>query len=172
MSSAKKCELGTGVAVGLVVGGVLATVIAITDLSFSAPIGALVGGACTSYLVYEKIGRSTIAGGLSGLLSLPFFLGLSQIFLIFGLIAVPSGSQPSFTELQSAVVTLIIMNFLAGAVGGSIVAAVRRPTVVHSEPVTATSTGPARYCVQCGAKLSPGKANCPHCGAGQPEMSV
>jgi hypothetical protein len=173
MSTPKKRELGTGVAIGLVVGGVLASVIAITDLSFSGPIGAFIGGACGAYVVYDKMGRSTIAGLLSGMLSLPFFLGLSQVFVIFGLIPLPPGSQPTLTELQSAVVAIALMDVLAGAVGGSILGAVRHPTVIQSEAATLPiPSGQMKYCVQCGAQLSPGKTTCPHCGVKQPEMPL
>ncbi|HMK83620.1 MAG TPA: zinc ribbon domain-containing protein [Candidatus Bathyarchaeia archaeon] len=169
----KKHELGTGVAVGLVVGGVLATIVATTDSSFSGPIGAFVGGACGAYVVYDKIGRSTIVGLLSGILSLPFFLGLSQVFVIFGLIPLPPGPQPALTELQSAVVAIALMNVLAGAVGGSILGVVRHPTLTQPEAAALPiPSGQMKYCIQCGAQLTPGNSTCPHCGVKQPEMPL
>ena len=173
MHASKPRELGTGIAAGLLVGGVVATLLSIRDLPFSAPVGAFVGGALAAYVVYDKIGPSTLAGTLAGLLSLPFFLGLSQIFVIFEIIPIPPGPQPAMAELQSAVVAITLMDILAGAVAGSILGAVRHPPT----PSPATTlpnypTGPAKYCVQCGAQLPPGNVACPHCGARQPESTV
>jgi hypothetical protein len=169
-SKSNKRELGTGVAIGLVVGGVIATVLSTTEMPFSAPVGAFIGGACGAYVVYDRIGPSTIAGALSGVLSLPFFLGLSQIFAIFEIIPIPAGPLPALKDLQSAIVVIMLLNILAGAVGGSILGAVRHPTTLPSEAITIpkSPTGEVKYCVQCGAQLPTGNATCPHCGAKQP----
>jgi len=172
MAASKPRELGTGIAVGLVGGGILATVLSIGNIPFTAPVGAFVAGALAAYVVYSKIGPSTLAGALAGLLSLPFFLGLSQVFVIFGIIPIPPGPQPTMAELQSAVVAITMMDVLAGAVAGSILGVVRHPTM---PPVTTTmptyQPGPPKFCVQCGAQLPGGSPNCPHCGARQPETT-
>jgi hypothetical protein len=173
MSASKPRELGTGIAVGLIVGGLLATVLSVLNLQFSAPVGAFVGGALAAYVIYDKIGPASIAGALAGLLSLPFFLGLSQIFVIFEIIPIPPGPQPTMAELQSAVVAITLMDLLAGAVAGSILGAVRHPPT----PPAATTLpnyppGQAKYCVQCGAQLAPGSLTCTHCGARQPETKL
>ena len=158
---------------GLVAGGFLASVLSISDLPFSAPVGAFVGGALAAYVIYDKIGPATLAGALAGLLSLPFFLGLSQVFVIFGIIPIPPGPQPTLAELQSAVVAITLMDILAGAVAGSILGAVR-----HPPPPSVATTLPnyppeqAKYCVQCGAQLPPRTLTCPHCGARQPETTA
>ena len=176
MAAPKKHEVGTGVSIGLVVGGVIATALGVVDLPFAAPVGALIGGLCGAYVIYGKIGHSTAVGALSGVLSLPFFLGLSEILLIFGVVQLPSGPQPSFAELQSAVAIIALENVLAGAVGGSILATVRRQTVLPSETTEATipkqATGQMMYCIQCGAQLTSGNQTCPHCGAKQPQAAV
>jgi len=176
MSAAKKHEVGTGVAIGLIVGGVIATALGIVDLPFAAPLGALAGGLCGAYVIRGKIGHSTGVGALSGLLSLPFFLGLSEILLIFGVVQLPSGPQPSFAELQSAVAVIALENVLAGAVGGSFLASVRRKAVLPSETSETTmlkqAAGQVTYCIQCGAQLASGNSTCPHCGAKQPQNVV
>jgi len=169
MSISKTHELGTSVAIGMVVGGLLATLLSIPDLPFSAPVGAFVGGACAAYMLYQKIGPSTLAGALSGLLSLPFFLGLSEILVIFEIIPIPPGPQPTMVELQSAVMSIVLMDLLAGAIAGSMLGAVRHRQPPPTEPATVTfPPGQVKYCVQCGAQLSPGSMACPHCGARQP----
>lgn len=174
MSTPKSRELGTSVAVGLIVGGVIGSVLGIANLQVSnleIPIGAFVGGVCAAYVLYGKVGLSSLAGALSGLLSFPFFLGLSQALAIFGVIPIPSGPQPSLTDLQGAVAAFTLMDLLAGAVGGSILGAVRHPKTLA--PATAAPmypTGQAKYCVQCGAQLPAGTLTCQHCGARQPEI--
>jgi len=172
MAASKSRELGTGIAVGLIAGGLVATVLSIGDLPFSAPVGALIGGALAAYVIYDKIGPATLAGALAGLLSLPFFLGLSQVFVIFGIIPIPPGPQPTMAELQSAVVAITLMDVLAGAVAGSILGAIRHPPPPSTAtPLQNLPPGQAKYCVQCGAQLPSGTPTCPHCGARQPEMT-
>ena len=172
MSISKTHELGTSVAIGMVIGGFIATLLSIPDFPFSAPVGAFVGGACAAYVLYQKIGPSTLAGALSGLLSLPFFLGLSQILVIFEVIPIPPGPQPTMVELQSAVVAITLMDLLAGAIAGSMLGAVRHRQPPPPEPATMLRTpGQVKYCVQCGAQLPPGSMTCPHCGARQPEST-
>jgi len=173
MAVSKSRELGTGVAVGLIAGGVVSSVMSIFNPQISTPIGAVVAGGLAAYVIYDKIGPATLAGALAGLLSLPFFLGLSQIFLIFGIIPLPTGPQPSLAEFQSAVIAATLMDLVLGAVGGSILGAIHHPPPA---PVTAPlSTYPpdqVKYCVQCGARIVPGTVTCPQCGARQPEMGV
>jgi len=173
MSAAKQREFGTGVAVGLIAGGFVGAVLSIPNFPLSAPVGAFVAGALAAYVIYGNMGPATLAGALAGLLSLPFFIGLSEVFLIFGIIPFPTTPQPTLAQLQNTVVVIMVMDILAGAIAGSILGVVRHPP----HPSTATTLlnyppGQAKYCVQCGAQLPPGTLTCPHCGARQPEMTA
>ena len=169
MAVSKSRELGTGIAVGLIAGGVVATVLNSVNLPLGPPVGAFVAGALAAYVIYGKIGPATLAGALAGLLSLPFFLGLSEVLLIFGIIPMPAGPQPTMAVLQSEVVAITLMDILAGAVAGSILGAVRHPPPPSvATPLPNLPLGQAKYCVQCGAQLPSGTLSCPHCGARQP----
>ena len=173
MAVSKSRELGTGIAVGLIAGGVLATVLSIFNFQLSAPVGAFVAGGLAAYVIYDKIGPATLGGALAGLLSLPFYLGLSQVFVIFEIIPIPPGPQPSMAALQSAVVAITLMDLVAGAVAGSILGAIHHPPpppVVT--PLTMYPPEQTKYCVQCGAKMAPGTLTCPQCGARQPDMGL
>ena len=176
--SLKSRELGTATLGGLVVGGVLATILSIVDLPFSTAIGAFVGGVVAAYLLYGKLGQAAMAGALSGLLGTPFVLGLTQVLAIFELIPIPSGPSPSLSELQSAVVVIVFIDLVAGAVGASIFGLVRRPIQLPPPPPPMPAQGSVgsatrqyenRYCVQCGAQLPAGGLICPHCNAKQPQ---
>ncbi|MGD0424162.1 MAG: zinc ribbon domain-containing protein [Candidatus Bathyarchaeia archaeon] len=172
MAVSKSRELGTGIAVGLIAGGVLATLLSIFNFPFSAPVGAFVSGALAAYVIYDKVGLATLGGACAGLLSLPFYLGLSQIFVIFEIIPIPPGPQPTMAELQSAVVAITLMDIVAGAVAGSILGAIHHPPPPSvATPLPTYPAEQSKYCVQCGAKMTPGTLICPHCGARQPEMA-
>jgi hypothetical protein len=173
MAVAKSRELGTGIAVGLIAGGVLASVLSIFNFPLSAPVGAFAAGALAAYVIYDKIGPATLGGAFAGLLSLPFYLGLSQVFVIFEIIPIPPGPQPTMAELQSAVVAITLMDIVAGAVAGSILGAVHHPPPPSvATPLPTFPPEQAKYCVQCGAKMTPGTLTCPQCGARQPEMGL
>lgn len=172
MAVSKSRELGTGIAVGLIVGGVLATVLSIFNFQLSAPVGAFIAGALAAYLIYDKIGPATLGGALAGLLSLPFYLGLSQVFVIFEIIPIPPGPQPTMAELQSAVVAVTLMDLVAGAVAGSILGTIHHPPPSVATPLPTYPPEQTKYCVQCGAKMIPGTPTCPQCGARQPEMGL
>ena len=171
MAASKSRELGSGVAAGLVAGGLVATVLSIVNFSFAAPVGAFIGGGVAAYVVYGKIGPATLAGALAGLLSLPFFLGLSQVCVIFGVIPIPPGPQPTMAELQTAVIAITLMDLLAGAMAGSILGAVHHPPKAPATPLATYPPEQVKYCVQCGAQFPRGTLTCPHCGAKQPEMA-
>jgi len=173
MAVSKSRELGTGIAAGLIVGGVLATVLSIFNFEFSAPVGAFIAGAVAAYVIYDKIGPATLGGALAGLLSLPFYLGLLQVFIIFEIIPLPPGPQPSMATLQSAVVILTVWDLVAGSIAGSILGAVHHPPPPSvATPLVTYPPEQAKYCVQCGAKMAPGTLICPQCGARQPEMGL
>jgi hypothetical protein len=170
--SMKSRELWASALVGVVVTGVLTAFLEAGGLTppISDGIGAFVGGAAAAYVLYGKIGQASLAGALSGVLGTPFYLGMSEILFIFGLIPAPTGPTPPLSELQMAVVAIVGINVMAGVVGGSMVGAIRHP---HAEPISQAQVLPAsapqtKYCVQCGAQLPSGTLVCPHCNARQP----
>ena len=167
-------EFGTATLGGLIVGGVISSVLGIADVSISSAIGALVGGAFAAYLLHGKVGQAAAAGALSGLLSTPFLLGLEQILAIFELIPIPSGPQPSMADLQGAVAVIVLMDLVAGAAGGAVFGAAYHPPreVTPLSPSPSSVGAPSaqvRYCVQCGAQLPVGATICPQCNAKQPQ---
>lgn len=168
--SAKSRELGTAALGGCVVGGLVAVILSMSDLPFSTAIGAFIGGVAAAYLLYGKITQAALAGALSGVLTTPFFLGVSQILIIFELIPLPSGQPPPLSVLQTAVVVIVLMNLVAGTVGGVLFGAVHHPSAAlpPPPPPPGYSTAQVRYCVQCGAQLPAGTQICPHCNAKQP----
>jgi len=171
--TAKSSEVGTASLGGLVVGGLVAVILSMVDLPFSTALGAFIGGVAAAYLLYGKIGQACLAGATSGLLSTPFFLGVSQILLIFELIPLPSGPTPPLSALQTAIVVIVLMNLAAGAIGGFLTAVVRHPRpgagLPPPPPPPGYAPGQVRYCVQCGAQLPAGSLICPHCNARQPQ---
>ena len=175
MAVSKSRELGSGIAVGLIAGGVLAAILSIFNFPVSEPVGAFVAGALAAYVMYDKIGPVTLGGACAGLLSLPFYLGLLQVFVIFELIPLPTGPQPSLASFQSTVIVITLVDVGVGAMAGSIVGAIHHPappTVATPSPTYAGVTEQAKYCVQCGAKMSPGTLTCSQCGARQPDMGL
>ncbi len=159
---------------GLVVGGLVESALSVlSDSLFSLVIGAFVGGIVAAYVLYGKVGQAAAAGALAGILSTPFFLGVSQILFIFQVIPPPSGPTPPVSELQGPIVFLLALNVLAGAVGGTLASAVRHPVqeTGPAQPSGAPLGAPpqVRYCVQCGAQLPVGAVVCPHCNARQPQ---
>lgn len=169
----KSRDLWTATLSGLVVGGLLATVLSISDLTLSTAIGAVLGGVVAAYVLYGKVGQAALAGALSGILGTPFFLGLSQILLIFEVIPLPSGPTPPMSQLQEAVVFILMTNLIAGALGGALGGAVRHPReetgVAPQVGALGTTAAQVKYCVQCGAQLPPGAVICPQCNARQPQ---
>jgi len=169
--NAKNEELLGAALVGVVVGGVLAALLDAVSLPLSNAVGALVGGAIAAYVLYGKVGQATAAGALAGILGAPFYLGVSEILVIFGVIATPSGPTPPFSELQSAVILILGMDLAAGMVGGTLIGAVRHPPpeviLPQAQPLPGV-VSQTRYCVQCGAQLPGGAVLCPHCNARQP----
>lgn len=169
----KSRDIWAAILSGLVVSGVIESVAsALSDSIIAFAIGAFVGGLVAAYVLYGKPGQAAMAGALSGLLGTPFFLGVSQILLIFEVIPTPSGPSPPMAELQSALIILLGLNFVSGAVGGVLAGAIRHPVqegVPTPAGVQPTSPVQARYCVQCGAQLPAGAVVCPHCNARQPQ---
>jgi len=169
----KSRELGTATLAGLVVGGLVAAVLEVAELSFSPVIGAFVGGLAAAYVLYGKAGQAALAGSLSGLLSTLVYLGASQILYVFELFPVPTGPTPAMSELQAAVVVIVAMNLVAGALGGAILSVFRHPPKELPPPppppgAAAGQAGQVRYCAQCGAQLPAGALICPQCNARQP----
>ena len=156
--------------VGVVVGGIIAALLDTVSLPLSNAVGAFAGGAIAAYVLYGQIPQAARAGALSGLLGMPFYLGVAQVLFIFGAYP-PQGATPPMSQLQMAVGLILVMNLATGTAGGILVATVRHP------PPEAGLLQPAipgaipeqlRYCVQCGAQLPAGAVVCPHCNARQP----
>ncbi len=168
---AKTREVGTATLVGLTVGGVIETILGAGDIQFSFAIGAFIGGAVGAYFLYGKLGFGAIVGALSGLLSTLFYLGLSQILLIFEVIPIPPGQQPPMSELQVAVMIIVGFNLVAGTIGGAVGGGIHhkaQPAEIPQLAGTVPTPGQNKYCVQCGAQLPSGTLICPHCNARQP----
>jgi hypothetical protein len=168
---AKTRDIGTATLGGSVVAGAIGAILSMADVTYSFAIGALIGGAVGAYLLYGKVGQAALVGALSGLLGVPFFLGLSQILAIFELIPIPPGPQPSMAELQSAVFVIFGIDIAAGVLGGSLMGVIRhpQPQLPPPPPPPGSTPAQARYCVQCGAQLPAGALICPHCNARQPQ---
>lgn len=171
--SAKSREIGTATLIGLIIGGLISVVLDMGEVPLSTAVGALIGGAIAAYVLYGRLGHAAIAGALAGVLSTFFYLGVAQILVIFEVIPIPPGPAPSMAELQSAVILILGMDLVAGAAGGALGGAVRRPVqragLPTPLPPPGAGTGPAKYCVQCGAHLPAGTVICPQCNARQPQ---
>jgi hypothetical protein len=171
--STKSKDLWAATLSGLVVGGLLSAVLSIGDLQFSTVIGAVVGGIVAAYVLYGKIGQAAAAGALAGILNVPFFLGVSQIFLIFEVIPIPTTPTPPLLQLQEAVIFILLTSLVAGAFGGAIGGTIRHrgagAVIPQSIPQPGTGVAQVKYCVQCGAQLQGGELICPHCNARQPQ---
>ena len=98
--STKSKDLWAATLSGLIVGGLLSAVLSIGDLQFSTVVGAVVGGIVAAYVLYGKIGQAAAAGALAGILNAPFFLGVSQIFLIFEVIPIPNTPTPPYRSCR------------------------------------------------------------------------
>lgn len=165
-------EVGTSALGGLVVGGVLGAILGITDLPFATTLGALIGGLVAAYLLYGKVGQAATAGGLSGMLSYPFSLGIFLILFTFGLYTPPSGPTPPASVVQAGVAMEFMLNLASGVVGAVVLSSVRRPSPEVGAPTPLASSyapGETRFCVQCGARLQAGTLICPHCNVRQPQ---
>ena len=171
--SVKSRDIWAGTLVGVVVTGIIAAGLEAAGLTppVSDGVGAFIGGAAAAYVLYGKVSQATTAGALSGVLGTPFYLGVSEILYIFGVIPTPSGPTPPLSELEVAVVIIFGIDLVAGLFGSAIVGAMRHPReeppAIQQQPM-ATPVAQNRYCIQCGAQLPPGAVVCPHCNARQP----
>jgi len=167
-------DLWAATLVGVVVTGIVAACLEAAGLTppISDGAGAFIGGAAAAYVLYGKVGEATAAGALSGVLGTPFYLGMSEILYIFGVIPTPSGPTPPLSELEVAVFIIIGIDLVAGVFGGTIVGAMRHrreEAAAGPQPQMVPGVIPqTKYCVQCGAQLLPGAVVCPHCNARQP----
>ena len=168
----KSRDLFAAALAGVVVTGILTAFLEAAGLTppISDGIGAFVGGGVAAYVLYGKIGQAAAAGAISGVLGTPFYLGVSEILFIFGIIPTPSGPTPPMSELQVAVVIILGIDLLFGIFGGAVVGGIRHPMEAPmAQPQTTPGTMPQiKYCIQCGAQLPQGAVVCPHCSARQP----
>jgi len=158
--------------VGVVIGGVLTAVLDIIPLPLSNAVGAFVGGAVAAYVLHGKVGQATRAGALSGVIGMPFYLGVAQVLYVFGAYP-PQTTTPPMSQLQLEVVIILLMNLALGTFGGFLVGAARRAQPETPQTLQPMTSGPPttaqpRYCVQCGAQLPAGAVVCPQCNARQP----
>lgn len=156
--------------VGVIVGGTIAALLDTVNLPLSNAVGAFAGGAIAAYVLYGQVPEAARAGALSGILGMPFYLGVAQVLFIFGAIP-PQGATPPMSQLQLAVGLILVMNLAAGMAGAFLVAAIRHPAPKLEQLQPPTQAGvpeQLRYCVQCGAQLPAGTVVCPHCNARQP----
>jgi hypothetical protein len=172
--TAKSRELWAATLAGVVVTGLLTSLLEAASLTppVSDGAGAFVGGAIAAYVLRGKVGQATATGALSGILGTPFYLGVSEILFIFGIIPTPSGPTPPLSVLQTAVVIILGIDLVAGLIGGTLVGAVHHPPAEAAVPQPQVPPGTiqaAKFCVQCGAQLPPGAVVCPHCNARQPQ---
>ena len=170
----KTRDLWTAVLAGVVVTGVLTAFLEAATLTppLSDAVGAFVGGAIAAYVLYGKVGQATAAGALSGVIGTPFYLGVSEVLFIFGVIPTPSGPTPPLSELQAAVVIILGIDLVSGAIGATLAGSVHHPppeTMLPPPQVSPGTVFQTRYCVQCGAQLPPGAVVCPQCNARQPQ---
>jgi hypothetical protein len=170
----KSRDLWTAVLAGAVVTGVLTAVLEAASLTppLSDAVGAFVGGAIAAYVLYGKVGQATAAGALSGIIGTPLYLGVAEILFIFGVIPTPSGPTPALSVLQAAVVIILGIDLVAGAIGATVGGALHHPPPETLVPPPQTLPGvvtQTRYCVQCGAQLPLGAVVCPQCNARQPQ---
>ncbi|MGA2626516.1 MAG: DUF5518 domain-containing protein [Candidatus Bathyarchaeia archaeon] len=169
----KSRDLWTAVLAGVVVTGVLTAFLEAASLTppLSDAVGAFVGGAIAGYVLYGKVGQATAAGALSGIIGTPFYLGVSEILFIFGVIPTPAGPTPPMSELQAAVVIILGIDLVTGAIGATVAGAIHHPppeAIAPPPQITPGTVSQARYCVQCGAQLPTGALVCPQCNARQP----
>ena len=169
----KSRDLWAAVLAGVVVTGVLTAFLEAASLTppLSDAVGAFVGGAIAGYVLYGKVGQATAAGALSGIIGTPFYLGVSEILFIYGVIPTPSGPTPPMSELQAAVVIILGIDLVTGAIGATVAGAIHHPppeTIAPPPQITPGTVSQARYCVQCGAQLPTGALVCPQCNARQP----
>jgi len=170
----KSRDLWTAVLAGVVVTGVLTAFLEAASLTppLSDAVGAFVGGAIAGYVLYGKVGQATAAGALSGIIGTPFYLGVSEILFIYGIIPTPAGPTPPMSELQAAVVIILGIDLVSGAVGATLGGAVHHQppeTLAPPPQITPGTIAQTRYCVQCGAQLPPGALVCLQCNARQPQ---
>jgi len=156
--------------VGVVVGGIVAALLDTVSFQLSTIVGAFAGGAIAAYVLYGQVPQAARAGSLSGVLGIPFYLGVAEVLYIFG--AMPQQSTtPTMAQLQIALGFIFITSLASGTVGGILVAAIRHPAP-EKAPIQPAAPGAIpqqlRYCVQCGAQLPAGALVCPHCNARQP----
>jgi len=169
---AKSRDLFAATLAGVVVTGILTALLEAAGLTppISDGIGAFVGGGVAAYVLYGKIGQAAAAGALSGVLGTPFYLGVSEILFIFGVIPTPSAPTPSMSELQVAVVIILAIDLLFGVFGGAVVGGIRHPVQapIPQPQITPGAIPQNKYCIQCGAQIPQGTLVCPHCNARQP----
>jgi len=169
----KTRDLWAAALVGVVATGVISALLEAGGLTppISDGAGAFVGGAAAAYFLYGDMRLATAAGALSGVLGLPFYVGMSDILVIVGIIPMPTQANPPLPQLQLALAVILGVNLVAGMFGGTVMGAVRHPR--EQPPISMPQTVPGsipqnKYCIQCGAQLPAGAVVCPHCNARQP----
>ena len=169
--SAKKANMGTSVLAGLLTAGIIGIVLELVQLPLGTAIGAFAGGVVAALLVHAQRARAIVAGFIVGLLSFPIQLLLFSVIMITGFYTPPEVPPISENELLIALAATVIIQVVAGAIGGLLGGVLRHPSApvveVARPSIPPPPPRPEKYCVQCGAGLAKETPICPACGAKQ-----
>ncbi len=169
--SAKKASMGTSVLAGLLIAGIIGIILELVQLPLGTAIGAFAGGVVAALLIHAQRARAIVAGFIVGLLSLPIQLLLFSVIMITGFYTPPEVPPISENELLIALAATVIIQVVAGAIGGLLGGIVRHPSAplveVPRASIPPPPPRPEKYCVQCGAGLAKETPVCPACGAKQ-----
>jgi len=170
--SAKRTSMGVSVLAGLITAGVLGVILDVVEVPLGSVIGAFAGGLVAALVLHGRRSRAAIAGFLVGVFSFPVQLAIFITLISSGLYAPPPVPEIPEDVLLTALAAGIVMQVIAGALGGLLGGLFHRPlpeAVQAPRPyLPPPPPRPEKYCVQCGAGLAKQTMACPACGAKQP----
>jgi hypothetical protein len=170
--SARRIGMGTSVVAGLLVAGIVGVILDIVELPGGSAVGALVGGLTAAWLLHAPRRKTSIAGFLVGVFSLPVQLSIFVTLVSSGLYKLPPAPETAQDVLIVAFVLTVAMQVIGGTAGGFLAGMIRHaPPGVAETPrpyLPPPPPRPEKYCIQCGAGLAKETSVCPDCGAKQP----